>query len=176
MSVAYFRSLARNNAWANATLFETVCALPKGVYHREFPSFFGTLARTLNHIYEVDLYYIDALLGGGKGRAIFRREEIDEPFALAAAQREADAALIAACDGLADADLPRSVTVERPDGPSQERTDHLLLHLFQHQIHHRGQVHALLSQAGVAPPQLDEFFLVWDRAETAKPYWKDGTE
>ena len=39
-----------------------------------------------------------------------------------------------------------------------ERADRLLLHLFQHQIHHRGQAHAMLSETGVAPPQLDEFF------------------
>jgi len=34
----------------------------------------------------------------------------------------------------------------------------LLLHLFQHQIHHRGQAHAMLSATSVSPPQLDEFF------------------
>jgi uncharacterized damage-inducible protein DinB len=34
----------------------------------------------------------------------------------------------------------------------------LLLHLFQHQIHHRGQAHAMLSGTGIKPPQLDEFF------------------
>ena len=34
----------------------------------------------------------------------------------------------------------------------------LLAHLFQHQIHHRGQVHAMLAGTTVAPPQLDEFF------------------
>jgi uncharacterized damage-inducible protein DinB len=36
--------------------------------------------------------------------------------------------------------------------------DRLLLHLFQHQVHHRGQAHAMLSGTAVAPPQLDEFF------------------
>jgi uncharacterized damage-inducible protein DinB len=35
----------------------------------------------------------------------------------------------------------------------------VLPHLFVHQIHHRGQVHAMLSGTSVAPPQLDEFFL-----------------
>jgi hypothetical protein len=39
-----------------------------------------------------------------------------------------------------------------------ERVDRLLLHLFQHQIHHRGQAHAMLSGTKVPPPQLDEFF------------------
>jgi uncharacterized damage-inducible protein DinB len=39
-----------------------------------------------------------------------------------------------------------------------EPTERILLHLFQHQIHHRGQVHAMLSATSVRPPQLDEFF------------------
>jgi uncharacterized damage-inducible protein DinB len=43
-----------------------------------------------------------------------------------------------------------------------ERTDRILLHLFEHQIHHRGQVHCMLSGTAVAPPQLDEFFLAAD--------------
>ena len=33
------------------------------------------------------------------------------------------------------------------------------MHLFQHQIHHRGQVHAMLAGTPVKPPQLDEFFM-----------------
>ena len=44
-----------------------------------------------------------------------------------------------------------------------ERLDAVLAHLFQHQIHHRGQAHAMLAGTDVPPPQLDEFFLDWDR-------------
>jgi len=43
----------------------------------------------------------------------------------------------------------------------------VLAHLFVHQIHHRGQAHAMLSGTRVAPPQLDEFFLVWDAPRRA---------
>ncbi|QBX99443.1 nuclease [Rhodophyticola sp. CCM32] len=173
MSIDYFLAQARNNAWANATLFKAVTTLPRAAYDAEYPSFFGTIPRTLNHIHEVDLFYIDALTRGGKGRAIFQREDIDDPQALAAAQAASDGALMAFCATLTDTDLPQTVTVGRSDGPSHERIDHLLLHLFQHQIHHRGQVHALLSQTGAEPPQLDDFYLVWGRVETAKPYWED---
>ena len=42
-----------------------------------------------------------------------------------------------------------------------------LAHLFNHQTHHRGQVHAMLAGTGVPPPQLDEFFLDWDRHPSA---------
>lgn len=43
-----------------------------------------------------------------------------------------------------------------------ERRDRLLMHLFQHQIHHRGQAHAMLSGTRIKPPQLEEFFSAAD--------------
>jgi uncharacterized damage-inducible protein DinB len=75
-----------------------------------------------------------------------------------------DDRLIAVCEGLDDAALEREVRVHRGERVQVERRDRLLLHLFQHQIHHRGQAHAMLSGTDVAPPQLDEFFSVMDAA------------
>jgi uncharacterized damage-inducible protein DinB len=51
------------------------------------------------------------------------------------------------------------VELIRPDRIQTETAGRTLLHLFQHQIHHRGQAHAMLAGTNVAPPQLDEFFL-----------------
>jgi uncharacterized damage-inducible protein DinB len=55
--------------------------------------------------------------------------------------------------------------------------DRLLLHLFQHDIHHRGQAHAMLSATSVSPPQLDEFFAVGEAplraAEFAELGWTE---
>ena len=48
----------------------------------------------------------------------------------------------------------------------KETVASVLPHLFIHQIHHRGQAHAMLSGTTVKPPQLDEFFLFEDRAAT----------
>jgi len=44
----------------------------------------------------------------------------------------------------------------------RELAGHVLQHLFMHQTHHRGQVHAMLSGTAVAPPQLDEFLMPTD--------------
>ena len=54
--------------------------------------------------------------------------------------------------------LDRPVAIQRRSGVRHESATRLLAHLFQHQIHHRGQVHAMLAGTHVAPPQLDEFF------------------
>ena len=87
----------------------------------------------------------------------------DEPQALFAAQVAADRRLIAFCDGLSEADLDRRViTDRREDGMIPERIGDILAHVFLHDIHHRGQVHAMLSGTSVAPPQLDEFLLDYD--------------
>jgi uncharacterized damage-inducible protein DinB len=60
-------------------------------------------------------------------------------------------------------DLSRKVVTDRGEnGQLQERIGAILPHLFQHQIHHRGQAHAMLSGTGVKPPQLDEFLLASD--------------
>jgi uncharacterized damage-inducible protein DinB len=57
--------------------------------------------------------------------------------------------------------------------------DRLLLHVFQHQIHHRGQAHAMLSSTSVFPPQLDEFFSAAEAplraAEFAALGWTEAT-
>ena len=66
--------------------------------------------------------------------------------------------LIAVVECLGMSDLDRIVDIHRGERIQRERLDRLLLHLFQHQIHHRGQAHAMLSATDVAPPQLDEFF------------------
>jgi uncharacterized damage-inducible protein DinB len=78
-------------------------------------------------------------------------------------QDRTDRQLAAFCENLTHDDLSRAIDLVRTDGKVRERIDRLLLHLFEHQIHHRGQVHTMLSATHVDPPQLDEFFLDCDR-------------
>lgn len=171
-AAGYFGLQARNNAWASATLWEACAALDPSAFAAPRPGFFGSIARTLNHIYDIDRYYLDALEGGGEGRAVFDRAEEADVAALRALQAALDRRLIAFCDGLNDAALTARCVTQRQDGPVTERVDHTLLHLFQHQVHHRGQVHAMLSHAGVAPPQLDDFYLEFGRVESARAFWE----
>ena len=82
--------MALNNAWANATLYAALTKLSEEAFNANRPGFFPSLARTMNHIYEVDLFYIDALEGGGKGRSLFQRDDVSDPQTLAALQADAD--------------------------------------------------------------------------------------
>ena len=69
-----------------------------------------------------------------------------------------DRRFIGVCDALTPASLNEDVRINRDPGVQIERRDRLLMHLIQHQIHHRGQVHTMLSGTRIKPPQLDEFF------------------
>jgi uncharacterized damage-inducible protein DinB len=158
------RRMARNNLWSNDRLYRAVLQLKPGEFEAERTSFFPSIKETLNHILAVDHLYLDFLEEGGVGAAAHDDfVPIDEPQGLLAAQAASDRRLIAFCDHLSADDLDRSVVTDRrEDGKIPERIGDLLAHLFIHDIHHRGQVHAMLSGTSVKPPQLDEFFLDYD--------------
>jgi uncharacterized damage-inducible protein DinB len=154
------RRLARNNAWSNLRLHRACARLSRDELDAKRTSFFPSIPETLNHILIVDWYYLDALEKGGKGYAVFDDEmPFREAAALARAQRDADMRLVAFAERLDDAALDAEVRMQRKDHVQVERVGDVLLHLSVHQIHHRGQVHAMLAGTSVAPPQLDEFFM-----------------
>jgi uncharacterized damage-inducible protein DinB len=114
---------------------------------------------TLNHNYVVDLFYVDALEGGWLGPKAWENPVPCPSLAeLRGAQASVDKRLIAVSDALTPDLLSGIVQVNRNTRVQSERRDRLLMHLFQHQIHHRGQAHAMLSGTIIKPPQLDEFF------------------
>jgi len=167
----HLRAMACNNAWANYRLLEACARLSEDEYRARRVSFFPTIELTLNHILAVDWYYLDALDNGGRRwRELYALRDVPcESFAeLRREQAAADRRLIVFCDGLGEDRLDEIVILNRPDDRRYpERTQDVLAHLFQHDIHHRGQVHAMLAGTAVAPPQLDEFFLAQDAGQRA---------
>jgi uncharacterized damage-inducible protein DinB len=161
---SYFRAQACNNAHANHRLLSACAQLDAGELAARRTGFFPSIIHTLNHILTVDWYYVSALEGACIGPSAFDPEIPHRGFAgLERAQRDVDARLIAHCEDLDEAALAGRVVMDRGSWEQVERRDRTLLHLFQHQIHHRGQVHAMLSGTRVPPPQLDEFFLDHER-------------
>ncbi|WP_137131295.1 DinB family protein [Rhizobium sp. FY34] len=155
----YFLAQAYNNAWANHRLLRACRQLSATELVTRRTGFFPSIIHTLNHNLTVDWFYLSALEGEPTGIKAF---EPEIPFLLIIdlerEQRAVDRRLIDHCRQLDPDMLALEVTIPRGEKNQFERNDRLLLHLFQHQIHHRGQVHAMLSGTGVAPPQLDEFF------------------
>jgi uncharacterized damage-inducible protein DinB len=155
----YILSQAYNNAWANHRLLKACALLSAADLDAPRQSFFPSIIHTLNHILTVDWLYVGALEGHCPGASAFEPQIPFPAFAdLDREQRAVDRRLIDHCRGMSEADLAGNVQIPRISHVQVERADRILLHLFQHQIHHRGQVHAMLSSTPVSPPQLDEFF------------------
>lgn len=170
---------ARNNAWANHRLLQACLGLSQAEFEAARTGFFPSIRATLNHILVIDHFYVDALEGGTLGPAAWAKAEPCATLAeLLPAQAEVDRRLIAFCAALSDADMQRIIHVHRGARVQAERTDRLLLHMFQHQLHHRGQVHAMLSGTSIRPPQLDEFYSVAEAplraADFATLAWREN--
>jgi uncharacterized damage-inducible protein DinB len=162
----HFAVEAYNNAWANHRLLGACARLPQDEFVARRASFFPSIKATLNHILTVDWYYLEALERSLAERPpdddpgrFFRPEEPFERCAdIVREQQGADRRLIALCESLTDERLDAAIRVPRRHGVQRESARRILAHLLQHQIHHRGQVHAMLAGTSVAPPQLDEFY------------------
>ncbi|SFU92719.1 DinB family protein [Pseudoduganella namucuonensis] len=173
---------AYNNAWANHRLHKACAQLTQDEFQAARTGFFPSIKATLNHNLTVDWFYIDALereLRGAEPHpnylSFFER---DEPCAncagLRAEQRDADRRLIDYCKQLKDEELGRYVTILRTGSVQRDRRHRLLAHLFQHQTHHRGQAHAMLSGTRIAPPQLDEFYSAGEAGLRAQDFAELG--
>ena len=178
--VGTYRAMAYNNAWSNRRLLNACRELTAEEFVAVRTGFFPSIAQTLNHILIVDWFYVDGLEGGWLGpQAWSNRMPCATVPDLLREQTSVDTRLIAVCDRLTEADLNTVVRLNRDTRVQSERRDRLLLHLFQHQIHHRGQAHAMMSATARKPPQLDEFFSANEAplraAEFAELGWTEST-
>jgi uncharacterized damage-inducible protein DinB len=162
--VRHFVAMARNNAWANHRLVSACEVLTPEEFAAPRTSFFPSLRATFNHILVVDLYYIDALKGDPGALARFENPpDFADAASLHTTQLASDRRLLAFCERQTDETLAQDCFLPRANRkPPPSRVDAVLAHLFQHQIHHRGQAHAMLAGTRVKPPQLDDFFLAGD--------------
>ena len=154
---------ARNNLWSNHRLHSACLRLPAPEYYANRPSYFGSIHIHLDHIVFVDWLYLERLTGEQYLPTNVGVELHSELAPLVEDQVTADKALIEYCEAATPETLVSKVSFNLLDGTHYtEAAWSLLAHLFTHQIHHRGQVHDMLSATSVAPPQLDEFFLSSD--------------
>ena len=162
LPLQHVRRFARYNRWANERLYEACAALKPEDYYAARPSFFGSLHNTLNHILVGDSIWLGRFKGHPPGHITALNQILHEDFdGLRTARAAKDAEIIAFCDGLDDAALQGSFSYTNTRG--QNFTDPLfppLTHFFNHQTHHRGQAHGLLSLAGAAPPELDLIYFM----------------
>jgi len=151
--------MAGYNRWANVRLYQAVRPLPDADYRADRGAFFGSLHRTLNHLLVADRIWMRRFTGTGPVQT--RLDEIlHEDFtALEDARQVEDERIVGYVELLTELDLAETFTY-RPISDPREITQPLapaLAHFFNHQTHHRGQAHALVTMAAgkTAMPSLD---------------------
>jgi len=156
MDVDYFRTLARYNRWANHRLYAVCAELAPGEFEQPRAAFFGSIKGTLNHLIVGDRAWLDRIEGLPPEIHAYDQVMGDDFKSLWHVRQEQDARIIVLVDDLGPEELAETLYYTSIAGEKgARRTDWVLAHMFNHQTHHRGQAHGLLSQTTVAPPPLD---------------------
>jgi uncharacterized damage-inducible protein DinB len=149
--------LAHYNAWANTRLYDAAASVPDDGYRSDLGAFFGSLHRTLNHLVVTDRIWMKRFTGSGEALAQLDAVPYDDLAELRAAREAEDARIVGWVESLSDADIAATFTYWSITNP-REITQPLapaLLHFFNHQTHHRGQAHALLTRLTGDAPSFD---------------------
>ena len=154
--------MARFNAWVNERVYDCVAGLSDAAYREDCKAYFGSIHNTLNHLLVVDRLWTSRIKGRNHGIESLDQILHDDFESLRAARQAEDAALIELVDSLSEEELQGPVTYRRMigDGSHTTRRDHILITLFNHQTHHRGQIHAMLTQQEIDPPPLDVIYFL----------------
>jgi len=138
-------------------LYGAALELPEEAYRRPTGVFFGSLHGSLNHLLLTDRIWLKRLTGSGEHPDRLDAILYDDRRDLLSARIAEDARLKDLVDGYCDADLTAALAYQTTSGkPYRQPRQDILLHLFNHQTHHRGQAHACCSiLTGSEPPTLD---------------------
>ena len=155
----HFRSFARYNQWANGRLYAAAASMPDEDYRADRGAFFKSVHGTLNHLLAVDYIWMKRLLGAGEAPTRLDVILHEDLAALSRAREAEDHRIIGYVDGLGEEEFKAEFAYQNMRGdPFKSPRSTALAHLFNHQTHHRGQAHALISAAGLSPPELDYIY------------------
>jgi uncharacterized damage-inducible protein DinB len=160
---AYAQTMARYNAWQNRSHMAAADTLDDAARRADRGAFFGSITATLSHLLWGDSIWL-ARFGAGDPPPGTPRDSAalyDDWATYKATRTATDAHLIAWADALTPADLAGDLgwysgvlgrEVSKPRAV-------IITHIFNHQTHHRGQVHAMLTAAGARPDDTDLIFM-----------------
>jgi uncharacterized damage-inducible protein DinB len=153
----HFEQFAAYNRWANARLYEAALALDDAEYRHNVGAFFKSLHVTLNHLLLTDRIWLKRLTGEGEHPDRLDAIIYEDRYLLAMARADEDERIVRYIRLLDEASIVALQRYATTSGRlfEQKRCD-ILAHLFNHQIHHRGQAHTILSLCTRRePPPLD---------------------
>ena len=155
--------MARYNKWQNGCMERAMQGLSQEAVTEDRGAFFGSILATANHLIWADKTWLSRL-DGRDGPGCTGREGLEmtrTTSAWSAERFRTDGRLITWADGVSQVDLSGQLSwysgaigadVTRPMGL-------IVTHFFNHQTHHRGQIHAMLTAAGVKTEDTDLFLM-----------------
>jgi uncharacterized damage-inducible protein DinB len=165
---AHYRMFGHYNAWANRRLYDAAAQLSIEQYRADRGAFFQSVHGTLNHLLATDRIWMRRFTG--EGEAPNRLDAIlFETFdGLRAAREAEDQRIVGFVEGLDDGRIAGTIKYRRVSSAEEfeQQLAPALAHWFNHQTHHRGQVHAVLTGLVGAAPELDllVFQRLWARS------------
>lgn len=165
----HFVTMAEYNAWANGRLYRMAAALPDRLYRRDVGAYFKSLHGTLNHLLVADRIWMRRLTNEGSQPTRLDAIVFDDLPALTEARMKEDERIIRFVNGMAESRFDEALNYRTLNGtPHRQTHAQVLAHLFNHQTHHRGQAHSILTMVGVAEPEpLDLLIMLRDRSADA---------
>lgn len=159
ISPAHVRAMAAYNAEMNRRLYAAADTLGEARRREDGGAFFGSIHATLSHLLWGDRIWMSRFAGWERppGSIAESTRLVEDWEALRAARAEADDAILAWARGLSPADLEGDLTwFSGASGREMRRPRWLLItHMFNHQTHHRGQAHALVTRFGARTEDTD---------------------
>jgi uncharacterized damage-inducible protein DinB len=152
--VAHYRMFGRYNAWANSRLYDATARLSTEQYRADRGAFFKSVHGTLNHLLVTDRIWMQRFTGEGDAPNRLNAILFESFDDLRAARAVEDRRIVDFVDGLDDGRIAGTIKYRRVSSPEEfeQQLAPALAHWFNHQTHHRGHVHALLTGlVGEAP-------------------------
>jgi uncharacterized damage-inducible protein DinB len=154
--IAAFRMLANYNRIANERLYEACAQLDPVEYRLERKGSFASIHKLLNHVLLGDRIWMSRFTGGGKTTPPLNSILFDSFAELQSARAAQDEEIVAFFAGVGTDFLQKQLRYTNSQGKDcVDTVPASVLHFFNHQTHHRGQVHVMLSQTDIKPPSLD---------------------
>lgn len=158
--LAHYRMFAHYNAWANALLYDAASKLSDADYRADRGAFFKSMRGTLNHLLVADRIWMSRVTGEGVAPDRLDAILFDDFASLRVARDAEDRRIVDYIENLDEAKIAGSIRYRRVSSTEtfEQKLAPVLSHVFNHQTHHRGQAHTLLTILTGHGPELDLLF------------------
>ena len=153
----YCQLMARYGRWMNERLYASCANMPRAERDRDRKAFFGSITGTLNHLLWADRMWLGRFVGPPCDYPAFGADMFPDFDELKRERDVTDQALLEWASNVSPQWLASTLDyTSKVDHRTRRITaSAAAVHLFNHGIHHRGQLTTLMTQAGVDPGVTD---------------------